>query len=263
MPRTQWPHLPDGLRALICEKAGHVHHEEPSKYGARSEISSTLHTDHGRVFVKGTRTDAPFIASLINEAAVNPYVDHLAPKLRWTIATHGWFVLGFQHVEGTHEFYVPGTAGLDAITRVIDELAKTACPPVVTKPAETVWRRYLPADELKLLAGDALLHTDLNPANLILAADRPYVVDWAWASRGAPWLDLAMLMPKLIDYGHSAEQAEAWASRFPVWESASPAGVNTFVRASLAQWASGSQGWMTAMYKATQQWADHRGITPC
>jgi thiamine kinase-like enzyme len=37
-------------------------------------------------------------------------------------------------------------------------------------------------------AGDTLLHTDLNPHNLLIA-DRAYLVDWAWATRGAAWLD--------------------------------------------------------------------------
>jgi aminoglycoside phosphotransferase (APT) family kinase protein len=40
--------------------------------------------------------------------------------------------------------------------------------------------------------GDRLLHLDLHPANVILAADGPVVIDWTNARRGEPALDIAM-----------------------------------------------------------------------
>jgi|SRR5579884_13349 len=40
--------------------------------------------------------------------------------------------------------------------------------------------------------GDRLLHLDLHPANVILSADGPVVVDWTNARRGEPAFDVAM-----------------------------------------------------------------------
>ncbi|WP_309244176.1 hypothetical protein [Micromonospora parastrephiae] len=34
------------------------------------------------------------------------------------------------------------------------------------------------------------------------------IVDWAWATKAAAWVELALLVPWLIGSGHSAEQAE-------------------------------------------------------
>ncbi|MFD3511276.1 hypothetical protein [Nocardia sp. NPDC058666] len=40
--------------------------------------------------------------------------------------------------------------------------------------------------------GDALLHTDWFPTNVLVPGDGVRVVDWAWASRGAAWIDAAL-----------------------------------------------------------------------
>jgi hypothetical protein len=33
---------------------------------------------------------------------------------------------------------------------------------------------------LDLLDGDALLHTDFNPLNILLGPERTWLIDWAW-----------------------------------------------------------------------------------
>jgi tRNA A-37 threonylcarbamoyl transferase component Bud32 len=40
--------------------------------------------------------------------------------------------------------------------------------------------------------GDAILHLDLHPANVMLAPSGPVVIDWANAARGDPPLDVAL-----------------------------------------------------------------------
>jgi hypothetical protein len=37
---------------------------------------------------------------------------------------------------------------------------------------------------LELLDGDALLHTDFNPLNILVGPDRVWIIDWAWPTRG-------------------------------------------------------------------------------
>ncbi|WP_281965954.1 aminoglycoside phosphotransferase family protein [Serinicoccus marinus] len=45
------------------------------------------------------------------------------------------------------------------------------------------------------LRGDAVAHTDVRVDNLLVQPDgRVRVVDWPWASRGAPWFDAASLL---------------------------------------------------------------------
>ena len=45
--------------------------------------------------------------------------------------------------------------------------------------------------------GDALIHGDLRADNMVLNGDRLWVVDWPYASIGAPWVDLATFLPSL------------------------------------------------------------------
>ena len=48
-----------------------------------------------------------------------------------------------------------------------------------------------------VLDGDALVHGDIRSDNLCLVDGRAVLVDWNWASRGAPLLDLAAWLPSL------------------------------------------------------------------
>jgi RIO-like serine/threonine protein kinase len=36
-----------------------------------------------------------------------------------------------------------------------------------------------------------LLHTDFNPLNILLGPDRVWIIDWAWPTRGASFIDAA------------------------------------------------------------------------
>jgi aminoglycoside phosphotransferase (APT) family kinase protein len=80
-------------------------------------------------------------------------------------------------------------------------------------------------------AGSTLLHADLRADNLLLTADRVVVVDWPWASIGAPWIDLLAMLPSVAMQGGPPP----WTvfDRHPVAAGADPAAV-TAVLAALA-----------------------------
>jgi aminoglycoside phosphotransferase (APT) family kinase protein len=50
-------------------------------------------------------------------------------------------------------------------------------------------------------AGTSLVHGDVRADNLLLTADRVVVVDWPWASIGAPWVDMVLLAPSVAMQG--------------------------------------------------------------
>lgn len=55
---------------------------------------------------------------------------------------------------------------------------------------------------LPRLAGDGVCHTDTRADNLLLTPEGTVrVVDWPWASRGAPWFDATTLLINLELYG--------------------------------------------------------------
>ncbi|MFI2738143.1 phosphotransferase family protein [Streptomyces sp. NPDC018711] len=51
------------------------------------------------------------------------------------------------------------------------------------------------------VAGSALVHGDLRADNVLLTGGRVVVVDWPWASVGAPWFDVVAMGPSVIMQG--------------------------------------------------------------
>jgi len=68
---------------------------------------------------------------------------------------------------------------------------------------------------LDLLDGDALLHTDVNPLNILLGPDRTWIMDWAWPTRGAAFIDAACFLIRAMAAGHSASQARGAGHHVP------------------------------------------------
>ena len=63
-----------------------------------------------------------------------------------------------------------------------------------------VWEQ----DALRVCAGDALVHGDLRADNVLIDPDhqhRVWLIDWPHASVGAPWLDLAFMLPSVALQG--------------------------------------------------------------
>ncbi|MEU8344018.1 phosphotransferase [Spirillospora sp. NPDC048832] len=116
------------------------------------------------------------------------------------------------------------------------------------------------------VAGGAFLHTDLNPHNLLLAADgRVHVVDWTSASRGAAWVEIGQVVPWLIRAGHGPAEAERWAEQFPSWAGADPgdpAAIDLYVQLSAERWGRYSAAHPTSHVPAylavARQWAAYR-----
>ncbi len=56
-------------------------------------------------------------------------------------------------------------------------------------------------------AGDALVHGDIRADNILIDGDRTWIVDWPYASVGAPWADLAGFLPSVeMQGGGSAHE---------------------------------------------------------
>ncbi|GAA2613809.1 phosphotransferase [Actinomadura fulvescens] len=263
--RTDWSDLPEELRKQIQAQTGPISGIVPAATGNHADIAATLLTSHGRVFVKAARKladrDGPEVMSLRREAAINPAVAEFAPGLRWTAEAGGWLALGFDYVQGRRADFTPGSPDLEILAKTIHAIHNTPCPDVAMLSAERRWHKY--TDNPAMFAGNALIHTDLNEDNLIITGDgRAFVVDWAFVTRGAPWLEQMMLIPWLIGANHTPHQADEWISQFPAWTNAQPAAVDAFTAGFAAQWRNAAQArpeeWITRHADLTSQWAAYR-----
>jgi hypothetical protein len=253
MRRVEWESVSDEVRDAIEARTGPVLRAETATEGLNSEIALFLHTHDATIFVKGLRGDRPGALTQHREAAINPYVRPVAPLLRWQLETDGWHLLAFDHVKGRHADYAPGTGDLPKVIGVMRVLERIPCADLpVLKRAESRWAEHVDdAASLDLLAGDSLLHTDYNPLNVLIGEESAHLVDWAWPTRGAAWIDPACLVLRLIVAGHPPAGAEAWAARTSAWGTASDRALGIFAAASVRLWtqiASGDpQPWKARM----------------
>ncbi|MFI5496683.1 phosphotransferase family protein [Actinoplanes sp. NPDC051859] len=227
--RPAWARLPVEVRDLVENRLGARIRAAVGQDGgftpgvaARAELA-----DGSRAFVKAIEADDELADQYRNEARcaalLGPAVP--APRLRFTVEAYGWVVLAFDDVAGRHPDLRSRTerAAVSAtLTRLATLLTPTPVPDLPTAeavlaPLVTAWRQYAaqgPPDDLDpwavrhldrlavlesgwaaAVAGDTLLHLDLRADNMLLTpAGEVVVVDWACASRGAAWVDLAILL---------------------------------------------------------------------
>lgn len=119
MLRVDWEDMPEGVRDAVESQAGRVLKAETASEGLNCEVAASLHTLTGKAFVKGLRSDHPRVWTQRMEAMINPWVLEVAPRLLWHVQAGGWDVLGFEHVEGRHADYSPGSRDLPKVVQAM------------------------------------------------------------------------------------------------------------------------------------------------
>lgn len=247
-------------RGLIERETGPISAVTELSEGRNSELSVIIRAGHEATFVKGRRAGHRWAWTQARERAINPLVRHVSPALKWSAVNDDWNLLGFECVPGNHADYSPGSADLPKVMAALQQLQGIACPDdIEVKNAERRWAAYTQAPEL--LAGTSLLHTEWTPGN-VLVSDRAYLVDWAWPTRGAAWIDPACLAVWLIASGHPPLSAETWAARIPSWQDAPASSLDEFARIQALMWegiaADSHEEWTASLARASRQWATHR-----
>lgn len=263
---TDWDDLGAEVRAAVEARTGPVRSARTISAGLGSELAAVLDTaGAGTVFVKGLPVGHPGAVRQQREAVINPYVSAVAPVLLWHDRAAGWDLLAFEYLAGTrHADYSPGSADLPRVLAVMHQLAALPCPDLPEmKHARQRWAAYIDHEhDLSLLDGDALLHTDFNPLNILLGPGRAWIIDWAWPTRGAAFIDPACFLLRAMAAGHSPAQAEALAAGCPGWTAAPPAAIDVFAAASARLYAeiaaADPQPFKRDLAAAARQWASHR-----
>ncbi|WP_327416982.1 aminoglycoside phosphotransferase [Streptomyces sp. NBC_01233] len=260
MPIPRLAEIPADVLALIETQTGTVLTYETVGGGLNSEIAARVHSANTTVFVKGLRSDHRRVWTQQREADINPSVRHLAPAVLWHVQESGWDLLGFEDIDGPHADYAPGSPDLPLVADAMARLSSITAPDVVMRSMPDRVKAH--TDFPELFAGTTLLHSDWFPSNVLVAGGRAVLVDWAWASRGAAWIDPALWVVWLIKSGHTLEEAEQWATKVPAWNNAPPAAVTAFAKATVSVWAEIAEGekdeWVLDMLQAARTWHDSR-----
>jgi thiamine kinase-like enzyme len=173
-------------------------------------------------------------------------------------------LLAFDYIPGTRPAdYTPGSADLPTVVQVLNRLQQIPCPDLPVKRAEQRWAAYLDDDAAReLLAGNTLLHTDFNSLNVLIRDGAAWIIDWAWPTRDAAFIDPACFLLRLMLGGHTAAQAEAWAAQCDSWTAASDKAIDAFALACARLYAEIAhedlEPWKQRLAAAAQEWARHR-----
>jgi hypothetical protein len=263
--RIQWGDLSSPLKAAIEKRTGPIIAGRAVTAGQNSPLAAVVDTREGKVFVKGLPAGHPRVITQEREAAVASVVSRISPTLLWHFDEAGWNVLGFAHISGRSADYSPGSPDLDLVVSVMEELSRVRVAGDLSpfKRAEDRWKTYTddPADALTL-AGGSLAHTDWMPDNVLIAEGRAWLVDWAWPTLAAAWIDPASWLLRIMARGHTAAEAEAHAARLPAYAAADPAHIDIFARANVRIWheieQTNGQTWAKVMAHTASTWAQHR-----
>jgi hypothetical protein len=264
-PTTEWEQLPHETRDLIEQRTGPVVKAEQVSAGRNHQLAAILHTNAGTVFIKGVHTSDRRSRRQALEAAVAATVATTSPRLLWHLPyASGWNLLAFEAVVGArHADLAPGTEDLNLVAQALRALGKATNPPsLVSDRIEQRWAEHADPDEVQLLRGEHLLHTDLRPDNILVGSGRAWIVDWSWPTRGAAWIDPACLTLWLIAQGHSSADAEAWMRTVPVAGNVPDLALDAFTTITARLWSGiardDPQPWKTRLANAAAEWVTHR-----
>jgi hypothetical protein len=263
LDHTDWDDLPPAVRDAIQARTGAVHLAHTATAGLNSQIALILDTASGPVFIKGLPADHPGAVRQDREAMINPHVHCVAPRLLWQAKEAEWNLLAFAYVPGArHADYSPGSPDLARVVAVMNQLRHIPCPDLPVKEATQRWSAYLEPDLVQWLAGRTLLHTDFNPLNILITPTTTWIVDWAWPTRGATFIDPACFLLRLVANRHTPAQAEGWARQCSGWDEAPAAAISAFAIASASLYAEiardDPQPWKKDMATAAAQWLAYR-----
>jgi hypothetical protein len=261
--RVEWQDLPAGVRDAVQAHTGPALKADSPAVGRNSTFAATLTTAGGRVFCKGGPADSPQAVMHRNEAAVNPFLpENLAPRLFWRVEQDGWLLLGFEHVPGRHADLSPASPDLPLVADALRKIGAIALPESPRMIADH-WQAALAdqpfsewaAEAPRHMRGSTLIHSDLNPLNILIAGTAQ-VVDWAWWRTGAAWIDPAFVIVRLVAEGHEPARAEEWAMQFDGYREAPPEAITAFAASLVCLWGRKFAG--TAATEAARRWAEHR-----
>lgn len=241
--RLRWPELPERVRSEVERTLGErVVAASSQTHGFSAGSADRVTTASGRgAFVKAAR-DARSAGLHRREIAVMGTLPAgvPAPTLLGSFDDGEWVALVLDDRDGRH----PGASDVDGVLRMLGGLPRADGLDLPTIAQTLGWAEATPPPGLGYLAdlargasaameGDHLVHLDLRCDNVLVdAAGATTLVDWPWASRGAPWIDGLTLLLDLRRLGADTD-GEAVVAQHPLFSSVPPRDI-TAVLAALA-----------------------------
>ncbi|MFB9691263.1 phosphotransferase [Amycolatopsis plumensis] len=262
MTRFKWHELPDVVRESVQSHLGPVTVVRHVEQGQNCNLALVLRSEERDVFLKGVRGVSPQMRWLRNEVEAGPLAPGVAPAACFSEDVDAdalWFVAGFEYLNGRPADLSPESDDLNVVRSVLaklNSLSGGSTQPLTIRWAKTDWWQKfaveaperadgLDIDELtaacrhtpELVGGDALLHTDLHEHQFMIDGDSVRVIDWGRPASGAPWVDTAFMVVRLIAAGFEPREAEVWGASVPRWSTGTEHAVTAFACYVAGLWA--------------------------
>ena len=223
-PRIPWAEVPEQVRAEVEAALGSPIVSASTQLGGFSPGAAVrvVCADGTRAFVKAVGSSLNPDTPDLNRAEIRalrllpPEVPHA--RLLAAYDDGDWVALVLEDVEG-HRPAIPwAEPDVGAMATALERVAAVRAPaelpvyadatrvlvawdqvaadpsglpgPLVARLPELLARQDLAREVSR---GDQLVHWDARADNVLVRAGEAVLVDWAWASRGAPWLDTLLL----------------------------------------------------------------------
>lgn len=231
--RVGWNELPLGLRTLVEMAVGQVIRTDSVEDGLNRSLATRIDTaGGGRLFLKGVRDDDPEQSAALGcEDALNEHVLGVTPPVLYRFRAEGWYCLAFGFVDGRYADLGSGSGDLGAVAAALRGLRSVPLPGLPVPDLAERFAGHLDRAESASLKSRCLLHTDLNPRNILIdgRTAAAWFLDWAMPAAGPPWVDPAYVAVRLMECGQPTGDALAWLSGFTSWRDADPCAVKAFV----------------------------------
>jgi hypothetical protein len=230
--RISWPELPDAVRAFAEEALGSPVVSARTQPGGFSPGVAARLTgaDGSAAFVKACGTSLNPDSPRLHRAEIHAlrHVPRTVPRPELLAAYDDgdWVAMLLEDVDGRHPGLPWTAADVAATTASLTRLAAVAGDPSLPAFRDvaelfTGWDavaadpdgvppdlvRRLPelldlqARAQEVTAGEVLVHWDARSDNVLLRDGEAVLLDWAWACRGAGWLDTLLLAVDLVVQG--------------------------------------------------------------
>jgi hypothetical protein len=258
----------DEVLSLAAVHTGPISNVRSVNAGYRADQKAIVTANRGQFFVKAFEESDP-ATSDPQEVAVYPLLGKVAPPLVAYERSSDWMVLVYAFADGSHCDLRLGSADVPKVVAVVDAVGGIELPEALQRfPAP--WKREASTDEVAALGGSSLLHSDLQPEN-ILVAESAVLVDWTAPRSGSPVINLTELVTQLIAAGHTPEAAEAQVVDCEGWpRNAATIDMAAAVLVRMHRgWEREAPGWamryregswLRGISGAVETWAEHRNV---
>lgn len=225
----------DGTRAFVKACSSSLDPDTPDLNRAEIAALQLIPEELPVARLLASYDDGDWVALVLED------IEGRRPPLPWSAADVSSVTSTLEAVAATpaHDGFAPFAVAVDALTAWDDVVTDPTGvnPSLIARLPELL---DLQARAREVTRGDALVHWDARNDNILIRPDgSAALLDWAWASRGAPWLDTLLLAVDFVVQG--GPDPDAYLSSVVLTSEVDPQDLRAMLACMVGIWAERSR----------------------